>query len=146
MPTPYNLAVADHCGQCPMRKSHAFCDMADEPLEALDSIRFTAGYPKGALLFVEGHQIYAKNICDALNEMRFEPAPTARGGSVSIFPVFFSVAGAKSRDSIRAEFTNTQMTIRRKLAIVRCAWSRPRAAIRAPREVAPGCRKSRIFR
>lgn len=56
MPTPYNLAVADHCGQCPMRTSHSFCNMEPEPVEALDSIKFTAAYPKGALLFVEGEQ------------------------------------------------------------------------------------------
>ena len=56
MPTPYNLAIADHCGQCPVRASHAFCNMQPEPVEALDSIKFTAFYPKGALLFVEGEQ------------------------------------------------------------------------------------------
>ena len=56
MPTPYNLAVADHCGQCPVRAAHSFCNMAPEPVEALDSIKFSAAYPKGALLFVEGEQ------------------------------------------------------------------------------------------
>ena len=56
MPSPYNLAIADHCGQCPVRTSHAFCNMAPEPVEALDTIKFTAVYPKGALLFVEGEQ------------------------------------------------------------------------------------------
>ena len=56
MPTPYNLAIADHCGQCPVRASHAFCNMQPEPVEALDTIKFTAAYPKGALLFVEGEQ------------------------------------------------------------------------------------------
>jgi CRP/FNR family cyclic AMP-dependent transcriptional regulator len=56
MPSPYNLAVADHCEQCPVRVTHSFCNMAPEPVEALDSIKFTAAYPKGALLFVEGEQ------------------------------------------------------------------------------------------
>jgi CRP/FNR family transcriptional regulator len=56
MPTPYNLAIADHCGECPMRASHAFCNMEPEPVEALNAIKFTAFYPKGALLFVEGEQ------------------------------------------------------------------------------------------
>lgn len=56
MPSPYNLAVADQCGQCPVRVSHSFCNMQPEPVEALDSIKFTAAYPKGALLFVEGEQ------------------------------------------------------------------------------------------
>lgn len=56
MPTPYNLAIADHCGQCPVRTSHSFCNMEPEPVAALDTIKFTAAYPKGALLFVEGEQ------------------------------------------------------------------------------------------
>ena len=56
MPSPYNLAISDHCGQCPVRASHAFCNMEPEPVEALDTIKFTAAYPKGALLFVEGEQ------------------------------------------------------------------------------------------
>jgi len=56
MPSPYNLAIADHCGQCPVRESHPFCNMASEPVEALDTIKFSAAYPKGALLFVEGEQ------------------------------------------------------------------------------------------
>lgn len=56
MPSPYNLAISDHCGQCPVRASHPFCNMEPEPVEALDSIKFTAAYPKGALLFVEGEQ------------------------------------------------------------------------------------------
>lgn len=56
MPSPYNLDVVDHCGQCPRRAEHSFCDMSSAPMEALDQIRFTASYPKGALLFVEGEQ------------------------------------------------------------------------------------------
>jgi CRP/FNR family transcriptional regulator len=56
MPSPYNLAIADHCGECPIRTTHPFCNMSPEPVEALDAIKFTAAYPKGALLFVEGEQ------------------------------------------------------------------------------------------
>jgi len=56
MPSPYNLAVADHCGKCPVRESHSFCNMQPEAVEGLDSIKFSAAYPKGALLFVEGEQ------------------------------------------------------------------------------------------
>lgn len=56
MPTPYNLAIADHCGECPVREAHAFCNMQPEPIEAMNSIKFSAAYPKGALLFVEGEQ------------------------------------------------------------------------------------------
>jgi CRP/FNR family cyclic AMP-dependent transcriptional regulator len=57
MPTPYNLALVEHCSECPQRHgSGFFCNMAAEPVEALDSMRFTGSYPKGALLFVEGEQ------------------------------------------------------------------------------------------
>ncbi len=54
MPTPYNLALSDNCGKCTMRESTAYCNMAQDALEALDKIKFAAAYPKGAVLFVEG--------------------------------------------------------------------------------------------
>ena len=56
MPSPYNLALVEHCSQCSQRQNPGFCNMAAEPVQALDSMKFTAGYPKGALLFVEGEQ------------------------------------------------------------------------------------------
>ena len=57
MPSPYNLALVEHCSNCPQREtSGGFCNMAAEPVEALDSMKFTGAYPKGALLFVEGEQ------------------------------------------------------------------------------------------
>lgn len=57
MPSPYNLALVEHCGNCPQRETNGgFCNMAAEPVAALDSMKFTGAYPKGALLFVEGEQ------------------------------------------------------------------------------------------
>ena len=57
MPSPYNLALVEHCSNCPQRQTNGgFCNMAAEPVEALDSMKFTGAYPKGALLFVEGEQ------------------------------------------------------------------------------------------
>lgn len=57
MPSPYNLALVEHCSQCSQRQTNGgFCNMAPEPVEALDSMKFTGVYPKGALLFVEGEQ------------------------------------------------------------------------------------------
>lgn len=57
MPSPYNLALVEHCTDCPQRQTNGgFCNMAAEPVEALDSMKFTGAYPKGALLFVEGEQ------------------------------------------------------------------------------------------
>jgi hypothetical protein len=68
------------------------------------------------LVYVEGHQIYAKNICDALNEMRFDPPPTNAGGAISTFPVFFSIQGAGKRDSAQAVFGRTLQILNAKLA------------------------------
>ena len=57
MPSPYNLALVEHCSQCSQRQTNGgFCNMAAEPVEALDTMKFTGAYPKGALLFVEGEQ------------------------------------------------------------------------------------------
>lgn len=56
MPTPYNLAIVEHCADCTNRKEGSFCNMGAEPMGAMDSMKFTASYPKGALLFVEGEQ------------------------------------------------------------------------------------------
>lgn len=57
MPSPYNLDLVEHCSQCSQRETNGgFCNMAAEPVEALDSMKFTGAYPKGALLFVEGEQ------------------------------------------------------------------------------------------
>src|SRR5688572_20108722 len=57
MPAPYNLALVEHCSQCSQRQAlNGFCNMAAEPEEALDTMKFTGPYPKGALLFVEGEQ------------------------------------------------------------------------------------------
>lgn len=57
MPSPYNLALVEHCSNCPQRETNGgFCNMAAEPVEALDTMKFTGAYPKGALLFVEGEQ------------------------------------------------------------------------------------------
>jgi CRP/FNR family transcriptional regulator len=57
MPSPYNLALVEHCSSCPQRETNGgFCNMAAEPVQALDSMKFTGAYPKGALLFVEGEQ------------------------------------------------------------------------------------------
>lgn len=57
MPSPYNLALVEHCSNCPQREINGgFCNMAAEPVAALDSMKFTGAYPKGALLFVEGEQ------------------------------------------------------------------------------------------
>lgn len=52
MPTPYNLDVHHNCNTCTNRRG--FCDMKPQALAAMEQIKFTAMYPKGSLLFVEG--------------------------------------------------------------------------------------------
>ena len=52
MPTPYNLTVHHSCSTCTAR--HGFCSMPLQSIQSLEQIKFTAMYPKGSLLFVEG--------------------------------------------------------------------------------------------
>jgi len=55
MPTPYNIAIQDHCTECTLPKG-AFCKLSHDSLDTLDHIKYTSVYPKGSLLFVEGEQ------------------------------------------------------------------------------------------
>jgi len=52
MPTPYNLQVTHNCSTCTHREN--FCAMSAQSVSMLERIKFTAMYPKGSLLFVEG--------------------------------------------------------------------------------------------
>ena len=54
MPTPYNLEVNHNCTSCNRR--HRFCDMNPQSVDTMERIKFTAMYPKGSLLFVEGEK------------------------------------------------------------------------------------------
>jgi CRP/FNR family transcriptional regulator, cyclic AMP receptor protein len=56
MPTPYNLDVQHSCAACTVRGERLFCNMSTETMTGLDAIKFTAVYPKGSVLFVEGEQ------------------------------------------------------------------------------------------
>lgn len=42
------------CRVCSVRHARPFCNMSDEAVEVLNSITFTAAYPKGSVLFAEG--------------------------------------------------------------------------------------------
>jgi len=53
MHSPYGLELTRGCEQCPMKCEGFFCDLSKTALQALDRIKFTSGYPKGAVLFVE---------------------------------------------------------------------------------------------
>ena len=54
MPTPYNLEMHHSCADCNVRGERLFCNMSKPTMEGLDTIKFTAVYPKGSVLFVEG--------------------------------------------------------------------------------------------
>jgi CRP/FNR family transcriptional regulator len=56
MPSPYNIDVHYSCIDCGERKAHPFCNLSKMTMEALEKIKFTSVYPRGALLFVEEEQ------------------------------------------------------------------------------------------
>lgn len=53
MHSPYGLQLTGRCQNCPLKGRGFFCSLPKASLAALDAIRFTGGYPKGAVLFVE---------------------------------------------------------------------------------------------
>ena len=54
MQAPYGLDIVERCDGCRRHESRGFCDLPDAALGALDAVKFTTLYPRGALLFVEG--------------------------------------------------------------------------------------------
>ena len=56
MRTPYNIDTQNNCLECSFRSERQFCNMTTPAVRQMDSIKFTAVYPKGSVLFVEGEQ------------------------------------------------------------------------------------------
>jgi CRP/FNR family transcriptional regulator, cyclic AMP receptor protein len=54
MHSPYGLDIVERCDGCRGHGARGFCDLPGAALRALDAVKFTAAYPRGALLFVEG--------------------------------------------------------------------------------------------
>ena len=52
--SPYGLDIIESCLACKMREDYLFCNLSMPSTKALEAIKSTAAYPKGALLFVEG--------------------------------------------------------------------------------------------
>ncbi|MGN6186826.1 MAG: Crp/Fnr family transcriptional regulator, partial [Thermoanaerobaculia bacterium] len=50
----YRMDLTQNCTTCSNR--HGFCEMPSQSVQQMDRIKFTAMYPKGALLFVEGER------------------------------------------------------------------------------------------
>ncbi len=54
MLSPYGLEIIESCLTCKMREEKIFCNLSNGALQALEAIKYTTAYPKGAVLFVEG--------------------------------------------------------------------------------------------
>jgi CRP/FNR family transcriptional regulator, cyclic AMP receptor protein len=54
MSVPYGLPIIDNCLICKLRTAGFFCDLSKATLQDFEKIKFTAAYPQGAILFVEG--------------------------------------------------------------------------------------------
>jgi CRP/FNR family transcriptional regulator, cyclic AMP receptor protein len=52
--SPYGFELVENCLICKLRSDSFFCGLPRPALEALDKIKYTAAYPQGAVLFVEG--------------------------------------------------------------------------------------------
>ena len=51
---PSRLKIGGNCVACKLRKQKFFCNLSPSGIRALNTIRNTARYPKGAVLFVKG--------------------------------------------------------------------------------------------
>ena len=54
MGAPYGLELVENCLICKLRTDQFFCGLPKTSLEDFERIKFTAAYPAGAVLFVEG--------------------------------------------------------------------------------------------
>jgi CRP/FNR family cyclic AMP-dependent transcriptional regulator len=53
MGSPHILELTESCQTCRVKTKNFFCNLSAGALQALDHIKFTSGYPKGAVLFTE---------------------------------------------------------------------------------------------
>jgi CRP/FNR family transcriptional regulator, cyclic AMP receptor protein len=54
MQSPYGMALVEDCLSCKLCSKGFFCHLPKAVMEAFQRIKFTIGYPPGAILFVEG--------------------------------------------------------------------------------------------
>ena len=52
--SPYGFELVENCVICKLRSDSFFCSLPKAALEAFDKIKYSASYPAGAVLFVEG--------------------------------------------------------------------------------------------
>lgn len=53
MESPYSMKLTGSCEACVTKSEGFFCNLPGGALKALDSVKFSSGYPKGSVLFVE---------------------------------------------------------------------------------------------
>jgi CRP/FNR family cyclic AMP-dependent transcriptional regulator len=54
MHSPYGMNIVESCASCALREQRLFCRFSSACLASLDKLKCATGYPKGALLFLEG--------------------------------------------------------------------------------------------
>ena len=81
MNSPYGLEIVERCEGCRGREAHGFCNLSEPALGALDAVKFTTVYPRGALLFVEGQPARGVHV---LCSGRVKLTTTSRGARVII--------------------------------------------------------------
>ena len=54
MASAYNFQIVENCLKCAHREERLFCDLPNDALKALQEMKATSVYPKGALLCLEG--------------------------------------------------------------------------------------------
>lgn len=54
MNSPRGFDLNEKCRDCKLKSSSFFCDLPDLKLKALQAIKYSTGYPEGAVLFMEG--------------------------------------------------------------------------------------------
>lgn len=54
MRSGYHLELVDSCRDCKLKSEGFFCNLSPASLQAFEAIKFTATYPEGAVLFLEG--------------------------------------------------------------------------------------------
>jgi CRP/FNR family transcriptional regulator, cyclic AMP receptor protein len=54
MLSPYGMDIVESCISCKLRADRMFCNLPSGALQAFEDIKYTAAYPEGAVLFVEG--------------------------------------------------------------------------------------------
>ena len=54
MHSPDGLEIVERCEGCRAQGGRGFCDLPDSARRALDAVKLTGVYPRGALLFAEG--------------------------------------------------------------------------------------------